>query len=113
MKTMTKTAHDPVEVTQENYKLLLENRDVRVLEYRSRPGERTAMRLHPGSLIYSFTPSVIRTNIPEGYDVDLKAGEVLWLKAETYSAENVGATDAHALIVELKPRIAGKDLSDL
>jgi hypothetical protein len=102
MKTMTKIDHDIVEVAQENYKVLLENRDVRVLDYRSRPGERTAMHLHPGCLIYSFTPSQIRTTIPYGNQMDLSAGEVIWLKAESYAAENVGATDAHLLIVEMK-----------
>ena len=102
MNTIAKAAHDPVEAMQESYKVLLENNEVRVLDYWLRPGERTAMHLQPGCLIYSFTPSQIRTTIPDGSQMDLAAGEVIWVTAVTYATENVGTDDVHLLIVEAK-----------
>ena len=46
----------------------------------------------------------LKLSYPDGKSVKvvLKAGETLWIPAETHAAENVGATDAHSLVVELK-----------
>jgi quercetin dioxygenase-like cupin family protein len=108
-------AGDPAKVASQNYGVLLENNRMRALEYRSKPGEKTAMHSHPASLVYSFTPSRIRITICDGTstEFDLKAGEMIWLEGDTHSTENVGATDAHLLIIEIKeipvrPRRSGR-----
>ena len=97
-------AGDPAKVPSQNYKVLLENNCMRALEYRSKPGEKTVMHSHPACLVYSFTPSRIRITIRTGTstEFDLKAGEIMWLEKDTHSTENIGATDAHLLIVEIK-----------
>jgi quercetin dioxygenase-like cupin family protein len=102
---MEKMAYqDAAKVAPENYRVLLENNHMRTLEYRSKPGEKTAMHSHPACLVYCFTPWRIRVTTPSGTsrDFDLKAGEVMWLERDTHSTENIGATDAHLLIVEMK-----------
>jgi quercetin dioxygenase-like cupin family protein len=103
MRTTTRVAEDPAKVAPQNYKVLVENNRMRALEYRSKPGEKTAMHKHPGCLVYSFTPSRIRVTIPCGTsaEFDLKAGEVMWLERDMHSTENIGTTEAHLLIVEI------------
>jgi len=102
--TKTVMAQDPVKVAPEIYKVLLENDRVRVLEYRSKPGDKEAMHSHPANLIYMLSTAKVKFTLPDGTakESQLKAGEVNWREAETHAVENVGDTDAHVLIIELK-----------
>ena len=38
----------------------------------------------------------------ETAEVEIKAGDVMWREAEEHSTENVGTTDIHVLLFELK-----------
>ncbi len=38
----------------------------------------------------------------ESRELDLKNGQVLWIKAGSHTTENTGKTEAHNLAVELK-----------
>ena len=98
------TTLDPVKVASHNYRVLLENKRVRALEYRSKPGDRTEMHSHPACLIYSFCPSTIRINVPYGESAgyEFQAGQLLWVEESIHNTENIGFTEAHLLIVELK-----------
>jgi len=42
--------------------------------------------------------------LPDGKTIDseAKAGEVLFFEAETHAYENVGSTEAHGFLIELK-----------
>jgi hypothetical protein len=93
-----------VKVAPEQYKVLLENDRVRVLEYRSKPGDKEAMHSHPANLIYMLSTSKVKFTLPDGEatESELKAGEVTWREAETHAVENIGTTEAHVLIIELK-----------
>src|SRR6185503_8976804 len=86
MKPMMAIIKDAVEALPDDNAVLLEDENVRVVDYRGRPGERTAV--HPGCLIYSFTPARIRKTIPQGNELELKAGEVVCLKEDTRAIEN-------------------------
>ncbi len=102
--TKAAVAQDPVKVSPEIYKVLLENDRVRVLEYRSKPGGKEAMHSHSASIIYVLSDAKVKFTLPDGKttESELKAGEVIWREAETHAVENVGTTEAHVLIIELK-----------
>ena len=102
--TQRTRAQDPVKVIPGKYKVLFENDRVRVLEFKNKPGDKGAMHSHPANVVYSFGPAKIRFSLPDGKtaEAELKAGEVRWSEAETHAGENIGTTDTHVLIFELK-----------
>ncbi len=95
---------DAAKVASESYKVLLENDRVRVLEYRIKPGKKNAMHSHPDFLLYALIPEKFKLTFPDGKTIDseAKAGEVLFYEAETHAYENVGSTEAHGFLIELK-----------
>jgi quercetin dioxygenase-like cupin family protein len=97
-------AQDPMQVGPNIYKLLFENERVRVFEVRFKPGEKIALHSHPDHVVYVLDDGKLKLSYPDGKSVEvvLKAGQTLWIPAETHAAENVGSTDAHSLVVELK-----------
>jgi quercetin dioxygenase-like cupin family protein len=97
-------AQDPAQVGPNIYKLLFENERVRVFEVRFKPGERIAMHSHPDHVVYVLGDGTLKLSYPDGKAVEvvLKAGQTLWIPAETHAAENVGSTDAHSIVVGLK-----------
>ena len=87
------------------YKLLFENERVRVFEVRFKPGERIALHAHPDHVVYVFDDGKLKLSSPDGKSArscSTAPGQTLWSPAETHAAENVGSTDAHSLVVELK-----------
>lgn len=103
--TKATMAQDPVQVASQNYKVLFENDRVRVLEYRSKPGEKAGMHSHPNYLVYDLGSGYkIQLIFPDGKvkTIEGKAGTVSWQDAVTHALENVGTIDAHALLIELK-----------
>jgi len=46
------SAQDPMTTSPQYYKVLLENDQVRVLEYRLKPGEKEPMHSHPAGVVY-------------------------------------------------------------
>ena len=83
---------------------LLENRRVREYEFFLKPGERTEMHSHPDYLIYVLCDFRLRIKMADDKteEVDFKAGQSSYKLAQTHSVENIGKTDARALIIELK-----------
>jgi len=100
----TALAQDPIKVAPNNFKVLLENDRVRVLEFRSKPGEKIGMHSHPDYFIYNFTAGKTRFTSADGKTTEResKAGGVVWRDAETHASEYMGTGEAHALLVELK-----------
>jgi quercetin dioxygenase-like cupin family protein len=87
------------------YKLLMENEKVRVMDIRLRPGEKAAMHNHPNAhVIYVMSNAKFKLTFPDGKsgEFDLKAGQALWLEAGSHATENVGSSEGHNLVVELK-----------
>ena len=97
-------AGDAVQVASENYKVLLENDRVRLLEFRDQPGNKTEMHSHPDVLAYAISGGQFKFTMSNGQamDVELKSGESMFLEGHSHSTENVGSTGAHVLLVELK-----------
>ena len=95
---------DPVQVAPNNYKSLMENEHVRVLEMTLRPGERDAEHSHPSETVYFIKGGKLKIHLPggEAMEADIPDGHVMWHEEWTHSVENLGTTDVHAIIVETK-----------
>jgi quercetin dioxygenase-like cupin family protein len=85
-------------------KLRFENDRVRVLETISNPGDREQLHSHPANVVLVLAGGKLRLTGADGKtaDVDFKAGDTLWRAPVTHAAENVGSTQLHAIIVELR-----------
>jgi hypothetical protein len=102
---------DPVATNPGLYSVVLENSEVRVLEYRDRPGDRTQPHEHPDSVMVVL--SSFRRRLLDGdrtQDVELETGMTRWLAAQAHAGENIGNTETHVIFVELK-RPSGSDLT--
>jgi quercetin dioxygenase-like cupin family protein len=102
----TAQAQDPVKVAPNNFKVLLDNAHVRVLEFHSKVGEKIPMHSHPAYTIYSFVAGKTKYTSPSGEtsERDNQAGEAVWRDAETHASEFMGPGDAHSLLIEMKAK---------
>jgi len=101
----TLTAADPTATDPDKYKVIFENDKVRVLEYRDRPGDRTAPHHHPDFVLYALSSFRRTLTFPlEGKEVtrDVKAGDVLWANDQVHIGANVGNSETHVIMVEMK-----------
>ena len=98
-------AADPVKVGPNIYKVIFENEKIRVSEVTFKPGDKIPMHSHPDHFLYVLEAGKLILSYPDGHtsDFDAKAGQIVWIKAETHAGENVGTTEFKALVAELKP----------
>src|SRR5437868_13547551 len=91
------TAHpqDPVKLSPQYYKVLLENDQVRVLEYRLKPGEKEPMHSHLVGVVYVLSGGKLKFSYPDGRTEEkvAAAGETIWRDSITHAVENVGDTE--------------------
>ena len=97
-------AQDPVKLSPNLYKVLLENDQVRVLEYRVKPGDKEPVHSHPAAVVYVFTDGKAKATMPDGKSqvIESKAGETIWSEPVTHAWEYLGPGNGRVLIVELK-----------
>jgi len=95
---------DPVPLYPNNYKVLVENDRVRVMDFRLRKGDTERLHSHPAHVLYVLEPFTVKFTLGDGTVRmrQVKAGEVLFSEAVLHSPVNIGDTDAHGIIVELK-----------
>ena len=86
-------AQDPVPRYPRNYRVLVENDRVRVLDFRLRKGDTEATHSHPAHVLYVLEPFTIRFTLPGGRTAvrEAKAGDVVFSEAVTHSPTNIGA----------------------
>jgi alpha-beta hydrolase superfamily lysophospholipase len=108
----TGLAQDPVKVAPANYKVLLENDRVRVLEALLKPGEKTPQHSHTARVVYMLSDHSAVFRFPDGHVMHSKskAGDTVWRDPVVHSEENDGKTDSHAILVEFKPAAAHTDV---
>jgi mannose-6-phosphate isomerase-like protein (cupin superfamily) len=96
---------DPVKLSPQYYTVKAENDHVRVLEYRLKPGEKEVMHSHPAYVVYFFSDAALRATFPDGTTshTSVTPGEVVLRDPLSHAVENVGKTELHALLIELKP----------
>jgi beta-alanine degradation protein BauB len=91
---------DPLKLYPENYKVIMENDRVRVLDFKLRKGAKEIPHTHPAHVVYVLTGFKIRFTFPDGKTGirETKTGDVLFSEAVTHASENIGDTDAHRLL---------------
>jgi quercetin dioxygenase-like cupin family protein len=97
-------AQDPAVTDGDKYKVVLENEKVRVFEYMDKPGEKTHRHHHPDFILYALDSFKRKLTFGDGKQIEreFKKGEVMWMKDQIHIGENIGTTETHVLIVELK-----------
>jgi beta-alanine degradation protein BauB len=107
LASLTAHAQSPVETDGDKYKVVLENEQVRVLEYRDLPGEKTQQHQHPAFVLYAVGPFKRKISLPDGKVLsrEFKAGDVMYSPEQVHIGENVGSTPTHVIMVELKTAV--------
>jgi quercetin dioxygenase-like cupin family protein len=97
-------AQDLAKVSPTDVKVLINNDRVRVLEVLHKPGAKEPMHSHPAYVAVFLDAARVRVTTPDGKSVeqDRKAGQVSWSDGVTHAVENVGTTDQHVIVIELK-----------
>ena len=95
---------DALQAASNVTKLIMENDRVRVLDVWFKPGEKATMHTHPDHVMYIFNNGKLKLTSSTGKPqvMDLKAGQTIWMDATSHTVENLGKTDVHLLVVELK-----------
>jgi quercetin dioxygenase-like cupin family protein len=97
--------HDVLRAAAKAYTLLMENEKVRVLDLRLKPGEKAPMHNHPHDhVVYVMNNAKFKLTFSDGKsgEFDLKAGQTVWMEAGSHATENVGTSEGHNLVVEIK-----------
>ena len=98
-------AVDALTASPDNFRLVLENDRVRVLEYILLPGKRDHRHTHPRRVAHVIAGGTLRIHFPDGRHMDFeeKAGDTSWGNpAPLHDTENIGTTPIKILLVEVK-----------
>jgi hypothetical protein len=96
---------DVLKVIPENYKLVLDNPFVRVLEARIPPGTEEKPHRHLRGVSVCMTEYTLESRtLPDGQWTrnERKLGTVYWSDASLHQVRNVGKTMSHTIRIELK-----------
>ena len=96
---------DVLKVIPENYKLILDNPFVRVIEARVPPGTTEPPHRHLRGVSVCMTEYTIESRpVPNGEWTrsERKLGTVYWSEASLHQLRNVGTTTSHTIRIELK-----------
>jgi beta-alanine degradation protein BauB len=102
-------AQDAVSAEPRSFRVVVDNPNVRVLEYKSRPGLGVCgqgLHYHPAHVTVSLTGAKLKkTEHGKVSLVEIPPGHVSYAEAETHAAEVIGGSGTRTYIIELK----GKD----
>lgn len=95
---------DPVAVSPEKYKVLLENDHVRVVQYTINPGESDKVHEHPAKVSYVVSGGTLRISSRDtSFVSEEHAGDTYAMGAvQPHSAANIGKTPVTIILFELK-----------
>lgn len=101
---------DPVVVSPEFHRVMLENDSVRVLNVRLQPGEKDKMHSHTSSAYFVLSGEKMRFHLDRSQrDGDLKRGSVTLQGAiERHSVENIGESPINFVLFEHKAKRASE-----
>ena len=94
---------DPTQVAADNYKVVLENDQIRVLEVTGKAGTKIPMHVHPAYVAYNVTGGKTTFTDASGktHESDSKAGDTEWREPEAHAAL-VQSGGSRVLVIELK-----------
>jgi beta-alanine degradation protein BauB len=96
---------DPVVASPDKFRILLENENVRVVEYVLKPGERDNWHTHPAKSSYVASGGSLRIHLDSGETVDVeeRTGTASWMnEIGKHYAENVGNTEVRIVLTEVR-----------
>jgi beta-alanine degradation protein BauB len=104
---------DPIAVSPDKYKVVLDNEQVRIVEYSLKPGEKDNTHTHPAKVSYVLSGGTLRI-FPEGgtaFSSEEKTGDVAWMNSvPRHFVENTGTTPVRIVLFEIKqvqfPRVS-------
>lgn len=99
-------AQDPVKIAPKNYKkVLIDNDNVRVIQFEMAPNDVIPWHSHPNHVIYALSGGKIEITDKDkpANTIDIKAGDAVFMEAVTHMAKNVGKTTIKLIITEVKP----------
>ena len=100
-----KTYPGPQEGAPNVYHQVFDNEKVRISEIKFGPGDKAAMHTHPyPHAVYIIDGGTLTITHPDGtsQEVTAKAGDVMWMGAETHEAVNTGTTTLRGTVTEIK-----------
>lgn len=85
-------------------RVLIDNACVRVQYHDVGVGQTVPMHSHPQYVVYPLEDYKVKVKRPDGSEAvsEHRAGDVHWNKATTHSIENIGTSEVHNLIVEVR-----------
>ena len=104
LATTAGRAQDPVQLNPEMFKVLLEDERVRVIDDRVPAGAKVAMHSHGEYVVYPLTSYTMKFTFPDGSTriVEVQQGTPRHVKGIVHAEENIGMTEAHAVLIEIK-----------
>jgi beta-alanine degradation protein BauB len=96
---------DALAASPENFHLVLENENVRVLEYVLLPGQKDRPHTHPRRIAHVMSGGTLRVGFPDGTSMvfEEKTGESSWsAPSPLHDTGNIGTTPIKMLLVEVK-----------
>lgn len=96
---------DPVIESPDLYRVLLENEQVRVVEYAILPGQKDNWHTHPAKVSYILSGGSLKITPRQGepFIVAEETGSTTWFEAVgKHFGENVGSTPVRIVFVEIK-----------
>jgi quercetin dioxygenase-like cupin family protein len=96
---------DALTGSPENFRLLLENEHVRVLEYTVEPGEKDQWHTHPAKLSYVISGGKLKVHLENGEVINAEdsSGTASWMDyVGKHYVENVGSTPVKIILTEVK-----------
>lgn len=94
----------PIKTDPDKYRVVFENERVRVYDFTDTPGDKTQLHHHDAFILYALSPFKRKLTFQNGTTIvrEFKGGETVWSEEQNHTGENIGETDTHVLIVELK-----------
>lgn len=104
MSNDKKNTPSPVETDPDKYKIIFENDRVRVFDYQDKPGDKTKMHHHEAFVLHAISSFKRKLTFDNGESIvkEFKGGETIWSDEQNHIGENIGLSETHVLIVELK-----------
>jgi quercetin dioxygenase-like cupin family protein len=100
---MKESMLNPLEVVADVYKFKMGNDRVRVLNPTFKPADEAVMHYHLDHVLYVFKGDMMKLTSQRKTDVlDFKAGDTMFIKAQSHEAENAGQTTLDLLVAEIK-----------
>jgi len=95
-------APEIMQVAPKLVSVVFENDRIRVLDFRFKKGDKTAMHSHPANFVYALQSGTFNSISPEGKSttVKMKKGDASFSEANTHAVEYV--SPGELLQVELK-----------